>query len=35
MDRVFVDEDGTGRRTFEVDGFSRNDLEPASFVEMV
>jgi hypothetical protein len=26
MDLVFVEDDGTGRRTFEVEGFSRNVL---------
>lgn len=26
MDRVFVADEGTGRRTFDVEGFSRNDL---------
>lgn len=27
MDRVLVEEDGTGRRTLDVEGFSLNDLE--------
>jgi hypothetical protein len=27
MDRVLVDDDGTGRRTFDVDGFSLDDRE--------
>lgn len=29
MERVFVEEDGTGRRTLDVEGFSLNDLEPS------
>lgn len=30
MERVFVEDDGTARRTFDVDGFFPNDLESLS-----
>lgn len=30
MERVFVEDDGTGRRTLDVEGFSLSDLEPFS-----
>lgn len=32
MDRVFVEDDGTGRRTLDVEGFSLNVLFNSSFV---
>lgn len=33
MDRVFVADEGTGRRTLDVEGFSLNDLDVSSFGE--
>lgn len=35
MERVFVDDDGTGRRTLEFDGFSRSDLGLFPFWSML